>query len=56
LVFQRPRTEQQLRALLREAESELDAATKRSELNLAASRFMQLKQALKRLQQEPEQA
>jgi hypothetical protein len=46
----RLKTEKELQALLREAESELDAAIKRSELNLAARKLMQAKRALKLIQ------
>ena len=38
--------------MLREAERELDAATRRSELNEAARKLMQAKAALRRLEQQ----
>jgi len=41
----------ELRALLREAERDLDAARRRTELNEAARKLMQAKAALKRLEQ-----
>jgi hypothetical protein len=39
--------------MLREAERELEAATRRTEVNAAARRFMQVKAALKAAEQEP---
>ena len=42
----RLKSEKELWALRREAEAELDAATKRSEINLAARKLMQAKRAL----------
>jgi len=47
-----PKTLKQLRAMLREAERELDAATGRSALNAAARKLMRAKEALRRLQAE----
>jgi hypothetical protein len=43
----RMKSPNELRAALRAAERELDAATRRTDLNAAAKKFMQVKAALK---------
>jgi len=48
----RMKNERELRAMLREAERELDAATRKSEVNAAAVKLMHAKTELKRLEQQ----